>query len=73
MNIWFLPAAVFGVWIAFITFSAVQCSNLGKTAAQHEKDVISTCQGTAMAGDYVDCLKREWDKIHDIPAWMKEK
>ncbi|KKL25595.1 hypothetical protein LCGC14_2403750, partial [marine sediment metagenome] len=24
-------------------------------------------------GEYVDCLRREWDRVNDVPAWMKDK
>ena len=72
MNVWFLPAAVVGVWVAFIVFSAVQCSNIGKTAAEHEMDILDICQAVDLS-DYTACLRREWDRVNDIPEYAKKR
>ena len=70
---WILIPTIMVLFVGFVFFSFVQCSSLGKTAAQHEKEIIATCQEISMAGEYVDCLRREWDRVNDVPAWMKDK
>ncbi len=62
-RILFLITVVVGL-ISFCVISMVQCSSLGKTAAQHEEEVLSKCQ-LVTNSRYIDCLKREWDHIHN--------
>ena len=56
--------AVFSFFMAVVIFSSVQCSNAAGVAQKHESEVISKCQ-LVTNSRYIDCLRREWDRIHN--------
>lgn len=67
-----LVSIVFFLFIGTIGFSVVQCSNIGKTAAEHERNILNICQAGPVS-DYTNCLRREWDRVHDIPEYAKKE
>ena len=60
------------IFMSIISMSVIQCSNIGKTAAEHERDILDICQAVPRS-DYTSCLRREWDRVNDMPEWAKEK
>ena len=60
------------IFMSIISMSAIQCSNIGKTAAEHERDILDICQAGPVS-EYTNCLRREWDKVHDIPEYAKKE
>jgi len=53
-----------GISISVVLISLVRCSSAADVAQRHESEVISKCQLVANSL-YIDCLKREWDRIHE--------
>ncbi len=59
-----LVSTVVFLFIGTIGLSVVQCSSAAAVAQRHESEIISKCQ-LVNNSLYVDCLKREWDRIHE--------
>ena len=60
------------IFMSIISISVSQWNSIGKTAAQHEKNILDICQAVPLS-DYTNCLRREWDSVNDVPDWVKEK
>ena len=67
-----LAATVCFILISIIIIGMGQCVKEGKTAAEHERNILNICQAVPLS-DYTNCLRREWDRVNDVPDWMKEK
>ena len=68
-----IAASVFGTFMAVVLFSSVQCTNAAAITQKHEKDVLANCYHERFQSLYLECLRREWDRVNDVPDWMKEK
>lgn len=66
MNMRFFPGFIVVAWIA-LGISFIECNNIGKTAAEHERDILDICIAEPLRNwrDYTSCIKREWDRIHE--------
>ena len=67
-----LAVIVCFIFMSIIIISMGQCTKEGKTAAEHEKNILNICQAVPLS-DYTNCLRREWDRVNDVPDWVKEK
>ena len=59
-------------FLFILGISFVQCSSIGKTAVEHERNILNICQAGPVS-EYTNCLRREWDKVHDIPEYAKKE
>ena len=64
MKIWFFPGFILIAWIALGISLIPQCSDISKTAAEHEQDILNICLAVERS-DMIDCIKREWDRVND--------